>query len=288
MVGIIGRFGGSMRQETTKKRKRVSKAQKQKQKLMITGGLAIVLLVLVIVLAVVFFGSCGTDYAETDTNTVYVLKNGKIISTDVETFDEKSYDENELKDYIKENIDTYNAENGKNSLKQKSFDVEDGKAVLVMEYANVDAYEGVNGVELFVGTVKEAQDAGYKFDVSFAKLTDGKAVVAKADDFATSEGYKVVIIKSNTKVVIPGEICFVSTQSIAKVGEDYVVIKDGSQLLAEESVDNTEFGSEAEGSDGSISEDELVSGDGNIIFDFGDEEENASQYSEVLTYIIYK
>ena len=277
-----------MREETTKKRKRVSKAQKQKQQLLVTGSLAVILLVLIIALAVFFFGSCGTNYAETDTNTVYVLKNGKIISTDVEAFDEKSYDKEALKAYIKENIDTYNAENGKDSLKQKSFEVEEGEAVLVLEYASVDAYEGVNGVELFVGTVKEAQDAGYAFDVNFAKLSEGKALVAKADDFVKADGYKVVIIKSNTKVVVPGKICYVSTQNIAKVGEDYVLIKDGSQLLAEEFVENTEFGTEAEGSDGVINEDELVSGDGNIIFDFGDEEESGSQYSEVLTYIIYK
>ena len=239
-------------------------------------------------LAVFVFGSCGTNYAEADTNTVYVLRNGKIISTDVEAFDEKTYDKDELKAYIKENIDTYNAENGKNVLKQKTFKAEEGKAVLVLEYADVDAYEGVNGVELFVGTVKEAKDAGYKFDASYAKLAEGKAVTASADDFTKSDDYKVIIIKSNTKVVVPGEICFVSTQNVAKVGEDYVLIKDGSQLLAEEVVDDTEFGTEAEGSDGAISEDELVSGDGNIIFDFGEEEESGSQYSEVLTYIIYK
>lgn len=277
-----------MKKETTKKRKRVTKAQRQKQKLMITGGLAIVLLVLIIALAVFVFGSCGTNYAETDTNTVYVLKNGKIISTDVEAFDEKTYNKDELKAYIKENLDTYNAEIGKNSLKQKSFEVEEGEAVLVLEYADANAYEAVNGVELFVGTVKEAQDAGYEFEADYVKLTEGKAITASADDFTKSDDYKVVIIKSNTKVVVPGEICFVSTQNVAKVGEDYVLIKDGAQLLAEEKVENTEFGTEAEGSDGAISEDELVSGDGNIIFDFGDEEESGSQYSEVLTYVIYR
>lgn len=275
-----------MKTETTQKRKRVSKAAKQKQKLMILGGGAILVIVLVILLGVFIFNSCGSDYEKADTNTVYVLKNGKIISTDIDSFDEKTYKKNELKEYVKDVIDTYNKENKKDSLKKKSLKIKDNVATLVLEYANEEVYEKVNGVELFAGTVKEAQEAGYAFDVEFAKMSDGKALVASADDFAKDDTYKVVIIKSNTKVVVPGEVCFVSTQNTAKVGDDYVVIKSGSQLLTTEV--NTEFGTEAEGSDESISEDDLVSGDGDIVFDFGDEEEGGSQYSEVLTYIIYK
>ena len=71
------------REAAIKKSRRISKAKRQRQKLIITGGLAIVLLVLVII-AVVLLGSCGMDYAKAETNTVYLLKNGKIVSTDVE------------------------------------------------------------------------------------------------------------------------------------------------------------------------------------------------------------
>ncbi len=273
--------------ETTQKRKRVSKAAKQRQKLMMIGGGAVLLIVLVILLAVFVFGSCGSDYTKADTNTVYVLENGKIISTDVESFNEKTYKKSELQDYVKDVIDTYNKENENGSLKKKSLKVKDDVATLVLEYANTEVYEGVNGVELFVGSVKEAQKAGYNFETTFAKMSDGKAYTATAEDFAKDEAYKVVIIKSNTKVVVPGEVCFVSTENTAKVGDDYVVIKEGSELLTTEL--NTEFGTEAEGSDESISEDDLESGDGDIVFDFGEEEEKEnSQYSEVLTYIIYK
>lgn len=278
-----------MRNESTQNKKNTSKGEQQKKKLIITGCLAVILVILVIILAVFAFGSCGVDYTETDTNTVYVLKNGKIVSTDIEAFDEKTYNAEKLESYLKDVVDTYNKENEKDSLKQKSLTVEENVATLVLEYANGDVYEEVNGVEFFAGTIKEAQAAGYTFDDSYAKMKDGKAVTATADDFIKGEDYKVVIIKSNTKVVVPGEVCFVSTQNVAKVGEDYVLIKDGSQLLAEEEIINTEFGTEAEGSDGSISEDELANTDGEIIFDFGEEpNKEESQYSEVLTYIIYK
>ena len=275
-----------MKKEPTKRRKRRPKKEQHNPPIMLAGGLGIILFILIISLSVFLFGSCSTDYAKAETNTVYILGNGKVVSTDIEPFDEKLYDLDELKSYIKASINTYNSENGRNSLKQKSFRVKEGEVVLVLQYANTNVFETVNGVELFAGTIEEAKGAGYKFDADFAKMTNDRAIVATADDFATSDDYKVVIIKSNTKVVVPGEICYVSMQNIAEIGEDYVVIKNGSKLLAEE--ENTEFGSEAEGSDGSISEDELANSDGNIIFDFGEEEESASQYSEVLTYIIYK
>jgi len=276
-----------MNKETTRTRKRASRAARQKKKMIMIGGAGIAL-ILVIVLVAVLISSCGTDYEKSETNTIYVLKNGKIVSTDVEAFDESAYDKDELKSYVKDTIATYNNEIGASSVKQKTFEVKDDKATLVLEYANADVYEQVNSIEMFTGSIQAAQEAGYLFDCDFAKLTDGKAVTATADEFVKDTDYQVVIVKSNTKVVVPGEICYVSTENIAKIEEDWVLIKDGSQLLAEEVVVDTEFGTEAEGSDGSISEEELVAEEG-IIFDFGEEEEsNDSQFSDVLTYIIYK
>jgi len=275
-----------MRKETTKRSKRISKAERQRQKLILMGGGAIIVLILIVILGIFIFGSCGTDYAEADTNTVFVLKDGKIVSTDVESFDQKKYNETEFESYVTGIVDTYNKENGEDSLVKKEFIVEEGVATLVLEYSNGDVYEDINGVEFFTGTIKEAQKAGYTFDVNFAQMKDGKAVAADAKDFVKGEDYKVVIIKSNTKVVVPGEICFVSTQNVSKVGEDFVLIKDGSALLTEEVFDNTEETTEIEGA---VGEDEVEGGDGEIIFDFGDEpDEESSQYSEVLTYIIYK
>ncbi len=262
--------------------------QQNKSKFIITGCIGVILLIVILVIGIFVFGSCGIDYTETDTNTVFVLKNGKIVSTDVEKFDQNTYDSEKLKNYLDSVVDTYNKENGEDSLKQKSLTVEENIAMLVLEYADAKVYKEMNHVELFTGTIQEAKDAGYKFEATYAKVKEGKASKATAEDFMGDDKYKVVIIKSNTKVVVPGDICFVSTQNVATVGEDYVLIQSGAELLKEEVDENTEFGTEAEGSDGSITEDEMASA-GDIIFDFGDEpDKESSQYSEVLTYIIYK
>ena len=48
-------------------------------------------IVLVFLLSVGMFTGCGTSY-KADESTVFVLKDGKIVSTVVENFDEKTYD----------------------------------------------------------------------------------------------------------------------------------------------------------------------------------------------------
>ena len=125
-----------MTKKRTNKRKR-SKAARQKQKLMVTAGLAVVL-VLVIILAIFVFGGCSTY--ESNKNTVYILENGKVVSNNVEDFDEGVYSKDDLKDYIKESINVYNAEHDVR-VKQKSLKVKKGVATLVMQYPTAEDYE---------------------------------------------------------------------------------------------------------------------------------------------------
>lgn len=279
-----------MSKEKNSKRKRSARAR-QKQKLMITGGLAILLIVLV-VLALFVFGSCGTY--DVDRSTVFVEENGKIVSATMEDFDEETYSEDELKEFIKSAIEEFNNENGEKAVKQKSFSVKDGVATLVMEYANESYFKNFEGTEIFVGSIAEAMEAGYAFDSQFASVAGGVVREASLEDFVNDSEYQVVVIKANTKVVIDGVIYYVSTENVDSVGEDWIITKSGAaNLLAagtENVGDEVTEATEVEGADGAISEDELLlETEQELIFDFGDgEEEAGSQYSEVYTYIIYK
>lgn len=273
-----------MDKKRTNKRKR-SKAAKRKQKMMMTAGLAIVL-VLVIIIGVFVLGSCSAY--ESDANTVYLLENGKVVSTSVESFDEDAYSKSDLKSYIKEVVNTYNEENG-NMVKQKSLKVKDGLATLVMEYADAETFEDFEGTEIFTGSVADAVAAGYTFEGDFANVADGKVTASSTEEFLSGD-YKVLIIKANVTVSLEeGQICYVSAENTASVKDGVVVIKDGANILATaevEETEGTETGTEIEGA---ISEEELLLGtDEGIVFDFGEEEETGSQYSSVYTYIIYQ
>lgn len=277
-----------MGKERTNKRRRSARAR-QKRKLMMTGGLALVV-VLLIVLAVFVFGSCGSY--DVDRSTVFIKKDGKVVSASVEAFDENIYSKDELKDYIKETIRTYNDENGKDRAKQKSFSVKKGIATLVMEYKNVGIFQDFEGIEIFTGSIPEAMDEGFAFDEVFASVAGGAVKEASFDDFRDNSEYQVVIIKANTQVNVEGTICYVSAQNVEAVGEDWVLIRNnGKSLLESGQAADTEDtqNTEAEGADGAINEDELVmETEQEIIFDFGEEETQENRYSDVYTYIIYK
>lgn len=254
--------------------------QRQKQKLMILIGLAAILLI-VVVAALFVSGAIGGGSVER--NSVYILDNGKIVSTNIEPFDEEYYSKSELKSYINDVIKAYNKENGSGSVRQRSLKVKNGVATSVLQYKNADVFEDFYGRELFVGTIGEALGAGYSFDIPFASVK-GNVKEVTHEAFLTAEGYKVAIIRANTKVKVEGEIYYVSTENIAEVGSDYVVIKEGALedgFLAEmellESTESTE----------AVSEDDLLE-DGGLVFDFGEENIKESEYSENYTYIIYK
>lgn len=274
-----------MSTERTNKRRRKKEAERR-QKLMITAGLGVVLVVIIII-GVFFLGSCGNAY-EADTNTVYLLENGKIVSNSVESFDEDVYSEKELKSYIKEVVDTYNAEN-ENTVKQKSLKVKDGVAALVMEYANADTFEDFEGTEIFVGSIADALEAGYTFEGDFANVADGSVKACTSEEFLSSTDYQVVIIKANVTVSLEDhQICYVSSKNTASVKDSSVVIKNGADIFATAETESTETVDSTE-IEGAITEEELLLGtDEGITFDFGDEEEAGSQYSSVYTYIIYK
>jgi hypothetical protein len=167
-------------------------------------------IVLVFLLSVGMFTGCGTSY-KADESTVFVLKDGKIVSTDVENFDEKTYDKDGLKEYVKNEIDTYNEKNGKGSVSLKKLDTGEKKATLTIAYRTAEDYQKFNDMELYTGSVAEALAAGYSFDGSFASVKNGKIKACESSAFLDDSSCKVVVIRGNTNVKVKGTICYVST-----------------------------------------------------------------------------
>lgn len=256
---------------------------------------------LVFIMCVGMLTGCGSYKA--DENTVFVLKHGKIVTTDVEEFDEDTYAKSDLEDYVNETIDNYTAENGKNTVKLKDLTVKDGKATLTLEYKTVDDFSSFNGIELFSGSMAEALVAGYKFDAQFVSVKKG-SVENKIDasEFMDDDKLKVAIVKENTCVNVPGTILYVSTENVVLKDKNTVSIQNGQNLLTElesteskgvtETIDGTEAKSTQDES--SVDEDEMLTGTEESTekkFDFGKEtvkNPSASEFSNIYTYIIYK
>ena len=69
-----------------------------------------------VLIGISMLAGCGKSL-DADTDTVYVRKNGTVLSVDVEALDKDYYDETELKEFVDSAVEEYNTENGKNSVK---------------------------------------------------------------------------------------------------------------------------------------------------------------------------
>lgn len=265
------------------------------------------LISLMMLMTIAVLTGCGADY-NTEESTVFILKNGRIVSTDVEAFDSSVYDEAGLESYISDAISAYEQEYGSKKVTMNSLTFEDGKATLIIEYASAEDYARFNKTDLFTGSVAEGLAAGYSYNMDFADVSGETVTACDSSAFLGAEGYKVVIIKANTNVTVHGNVCYLSTENVSLRSKDTVSIREGNSpfgMVLEE--EDTQIDTEAvEGvqeedtqmesaSDGSVGEDELLVGeeeDTEVVFEFPEDDENeddsTQSFSTVYTYIIYK
>lgn len=273
------------------------------------------ILIAAMVLLVGLLTGCGTSY-NTEESTVFVNKNGTVISTDVETFEDGLYDEAGLKRFVETAVSDYTKKHEPDSVTIRELTCESGKAMLILEYASVADYSAFTGIELFTGSVAETLAAGYRFEGDFACIEDGIPKACDPQDFMDATGYRVVVIKANTNVTVEGKIQYASVDHVALNSKNSVEISRYNHLLADyaqmasESEEESEKGTQENGSsssgeqsaisanDGSVGEDELETeeADTEVVFIFDDEEEEQDsvdelpekEFGDVYTYIIYK
>lgn len=173
--------------------------------------------------------ACGNSF-EAAESTVYVTKQGTVIGADIEDFNEDYYNEEELKDYITESVESYVASNGDGSVELDRFQTktsDDGQVIaqLYLNYATYIDYALFNDITFYAETVAQAQVDSYTFDQSFQKVEDGAVTgSAQAQDFLDEEEIKVVIVGDETVVKVDGEVQYVSEGNTEVVDEDTVKV----------------------------------------------------------------
>ena len=244
------------------------------------------------VLSILTLAGCGQSDLKADTDTVYVEKNGAVLSMDVEAFDQEYYDEAELKEFVDSEVSDYNGQHGEKSVEVKDLSVEDKTAKLKLAYRTVDDYTAFTGVELYQGKVVQAMAAGYDFDVDFAAVDEDGVHGVPGSEITDQGDLKVVIIKANTNVQVDGKILYVSCDNVTLTGKNTVSIQTGTGIektwkTEAEQVPATEVTEGTESEDDFVIEGEvLVSTEEpeSVVTDIkGDPSE-----TDVYTYILYK
>ncbi len=202
-------------------------------------------IVLVAVLAAAFFTSCDSK-TEVTKSTVELTKKGKIIEYTIEDFSESYYDETELKEYIDAAVEAYTG-GSDSAVKVSECSVTDGSAVVTIEYESTETFGDFLDVAAFSGTVLEAQTAGYAFDVAFWEVTEDDYTEAKADDDSVesiigkmtvdagtvleNDDAKVLILCTDTDVIVPGTITYISDSSLSVTAKNTVTFTGEEQEL---------------------------------------------------------
>lgn len=174
--------------------------------------------------------ACGTKL-DVQENTIALQRNGKILEVAVETFDQSYYKEDELNSYIQNAVDDYTAEHGKKSVSVTESKVEEKKAYLTLQYENAETFQDFSGIECFSGSIVEAQSAGYDFEQDFYPVTDGKAdkKTVRGSSLLEDDDLKVLIVKENSDLIVPGKIAYVSTEGTEVTSEKQVNVTQKQQ-----------------------------------------------------------
>ena len=174
--------------------------------------------------------ACGTKL-DVQENTIALQRNGKILEAAVETFDQSYYKEDELNSYIQNAVDDYTAEHGKKSVSVTESKVEEKKAYLTLQYENAETFQDFSGIECFSGSIVEAQSAGYDFEQDFYPVTDDKAdkKTVRGSSLLEDDDLKVLIVKENSDLIVPGKIAYVSTEGTEVTSEKQVNVTQKQQ-----------------------------------------------------------
>ena len=149
----------------------------------------------------------GCFGAVPDQDTISVDKRGRVTSTIVEEFDKEFYDAEELESEIDEELAEYNQNFAADHIRKEMFEVKDGIATLQLVFDESQYYKDYTGLELFVGTVSEAEEEGYEHAVDVEELN--------------SEGdARILILEEAVQVRVPGRILAVCPEDNVTVTGD--------------------------------------------------------------------
>ena len=184
---------------------------------------------------------CGGTKEDLDVTNLQIDAEGMVTHTMIEDFDTSMYNVAELEAMIQEEIADYGNEFQKEAVSLTSAvmsETDTNKVIVVMQFADADAYSEFNGIELFFGTIAEAEEHGYELDqMVFTDVSD-KTKTTTLSELSTDTGH-ILIMNEKIPVNLPYKVLYTS---------------GNVQLLDKYTVSGTEQseGTEAEQNDGWI------------------------------------
>ena len=159
--------------------------------------------------------AAGCSLPNSNENTsISADETGVITETVVESVGEDSFTEDELKQYIEQEIADY-TDSGGGKVSLTKCTVTNRTAETVMTYATCDDYAKFNHVTCFLGTIKAAEDAGFDITQSFV---DKRGAAADAEVLSErAKEWKIFICEEPVQVRLPDKILY-ATENVTITG----------------------------------------------------------------------
>lgn len=187
-------------------------------------------------LTVLVLGLAGCGKKDVpDVKTLSFGKDGEILHQVVGTSDQDYYQiqMSDLEEFVAERVEEYCAENGAQKVILESAQEKDGSILLKFRYASPEDYSGFNYRKLYVGTLADAEDAGYELEaVPFVSI-DGEASEIGYIEERDKKQLIVLETKSGEEMLVnlPGKTLYINQdahngQEITLVGKKAVKISN--------------------------------------------------------------
>ncbi len=152
----------------------------------------------------------GCAGREPETTTLSVDEDGVLEQAIVENVEDEDFTQDELRTYIRQDLEEYQAENGGETVTLESCRLAGGIARITLQYASAGDYAAFNQVDCFLGSLQEARTAGYGFDTGFQDPA-GNAVEQSA--VLGQQEARVLILEEILDVRLPGEVLYTSSNA---------------------------------------------------------------------------
>lgn len=192
------------------------------------------ILYILLMISLFIFTSCNGNQdliaKDIQVNTLLVNKNGAVQSAIVGDFDKPYYNEEEIKNFVDEEVTGYNETKTKDAVTIKSFEIKDNIAKIILKFSSIEHYATFNQVEAAYLTTKEALKRKDIPD-EFINEKDGETI--SKEEALNDDKYKVIIISEPLDIRVDGKVkCYANSVLLndkavhsAEEGISVVVIK---------------------------------------------------------------
>lgn len=165
-------------------------------------------------LAAFVLSGCSNYSKDYNKNTLIVKRNNSLVEVAVEDFEGMSVGAEDLTAYIDEQIEAYNDQHEKKSVRRASIDTDNmSKAKLVIAYKDIESYNGFNLLDAVLDDLPNVDESKLKGEY---KDADGKEL--SFEKLSGTDGAKALVLSEKTDVVVKGEILYYNEQVTVKDG----------------------------------------------------------------------